>query len=105
MFSGNEIRAALREAKNTGVGGRVDNTMYSQEWGEFQDKQQAQVAGCRDYYTNAPATRVHVVDGMEEPLERSRLYGPFNLEVVRWAQMCPYITLGTDADGREYVEY
>jgi hypothetical protein len=85
---------------------RIDNSIYNKDDLSYQDRQQAQVAACRDFYTDHTNNRMSVLfaDEVEEPLERTRLYGPFALDVVQWAIMCK-VTLGVDADGREYVEY
>ena len=74
---------------------------------ELQDHQERQVGGCRDYYTEVSQDRRTVRDNVDAPLERTRLYGPFPLDVVRWALILgkDQLTMGVDADGREFVEY
>lgn len=86
---------------------RIDNSRYNPDDLSYQDRQQAQVAACREFYTDVTNNRMSVLDydEVEEPLERTRILGPFPLDVVRWALMCPFIKLGVDADGREFVEY
>ena len=87
----------------------IDNLMYDPKYSDLQDTQQAQVAACREFYTETPmaTNRISVLDfdEVEEPLERTRLYGPFCLEVLEWVRMCPLVKLMVDADGRECVEY
>lgn len=43
----------------------------------------------------------------EEPLEKTRLYGPFSLEVILWMnKLGPVLVkMGWDSDGKEYIEY
>jgi len=85
----------------------VDNGMYDPKCQEYQDRQQAQVAACRDFYREVNVDRISVLDydEVEEPLERSRLIGPFNLDVLEWVRRNPLVKLMVDADGRECIEY
>ena len=86
---------------------RIDNSIYNKDDLSYQDRQQAQVAACREFYCDSTNNRMSVLfaDEVEEPLEKTRLHGPFVLDVVKWAMMNPFVTLGVDADGKEYVEY
>jgi hypothetical protein len=85
----------------------VDNGMYRASVDMYQDRQQAQVAACRDFYREVNVDRISVLDydEVEEPLEKTRIYGPFGLEVLEWVRMNPLVKLMVDADGRECVEY
>ena len=85
----------------------VDNGMYDPKYSDLQDTQQAQVAACRDFYREVNVDRISVLDydEVEEPLERSRLIGPFNLDVLEWVRRNPLVKLMVDADGRECIEY
>ena len=86
---------------------KIDNSVYDPKYTDFQDLQQAQVAACRFYYTEKPCNRMSVLDfdEVEEPLERTRLQGPFSLGVLQWVRMNPFVKLFVDADGRECIEY
>ncbi len=72
-------------------------------------RQETQLLACRQFYTFAPLIPLRVVDEHPAlaPLERTRLYGPFPVEVVMWFNrvMLPGMKFGHDVDGREYVEY
>jgi hypothetical protein len=85
----------------------VDNGIYDAKYSELQDNQQVEVAACRDFYTEVNVDRISVLsfDEVEEPLERSRIYGPFTLDVVYWVKQFPFVKLLVDADGRECIEY
>jgi hypothetical protein len=87
----------------------VDYGMYNPKCLDFQDEQQRQVACCRDFYVDRQKSvdRISILDAdeVEEPLERTRLYGPFCLDVLRWVKMNPFVQLIVDADGKECVEY
>ena len=85
----------------------IDNGIYDPKYTDFQDNQQAQVAACRDFYREVNVNRMSILDfdEVEEPLEKTRIYGPFELDVVRWVLQCPFVQLIVDADGKECIEY
>ena len=87
----------------------VNNLVYDPKYTDFQDLQQAHVAALRDFYTETPMStnRMSILDfdEVEEPLERSRIRGPFGAEVLVWVRMNPFVKIGIDADGRDYIEY
>jgi len=86
---------------------QIDNSLFSKDDLNYQDQQQRQVAACREFYTERPCDRISVLefDEVEEPLERTRIYGPFGLEVLQWVRMNPFVVLMVDASGRECIEY
>ena len=85
----------------------VDNGMYDRNYMDLQDTQQMQVAACRDFYTEVQVDRISVLsyDDVEEPLEKSRIYGPFCLAILDWVRRNPLVKLMVDPDGRECIEY
>ena len=67
--------------------------------------QDRQLAACRDFYNFEPLIPMSVIE-VEEPLEKTRMYGPFSLEVMLWTRkMGSLVTMGWDANGKEYIEY
>ena len=72
------------------------------------DRQEAQVAGCRDYYM--PDRKVlRVVEPLDTPEEKTRIHGPFDAETMSWYLLqCVRGTMpinhGTDARGL-YIEF
>ena len=72
--------------------------------------QEREILACREFYYE-PKIRLTVMHGMpDEPLEKTRIRGPFSAEVVSWYArlntLAPQlIKLGTDADGFDYIEY
>ena len=67
--------------------------------------QDRQLAACGALMADEPMIPLRIVHG-EEPLEKTRLHGPFGVEVIAWVmKMGSLATMGWDADGREYVEY
>ena len=88
----------------------VDNSRYDRDDNNYQDHQQRQVAACREFYTEADDKKLNRIsilqDVFEEPLEKTRIYGPFELDVVRWVlQAGSLVRLIVDADGKECIEY
>ncbi len=74
--------------------------------------QERQLLACREYYSeqDKPCTRTYIREEMQEPLEKSRLYGPFSFEVVLFLQKLrtwgiSSVQFGWDVNGKEYVEY
>lgn len=70
--------------------------------------QDRQLQACRKLMVDEPLIPVTVVSEFE-PLEKTRLYGPFDLDTVAWVvkmrTQCPrFVTLGQDENG-EYVQY
>jgi hypothetical protein len=65
----------------------VDYGMYNPKCLDFQDEQQRQVACCRDFYVDRQKSvdRISILDAneVEEPLERTRLYGKSSYGRVR----------------------
>ena len=84
----------------------INNSLYNRDDNNYQDLQERQVAALREFYMDGENGRMTVLlaEDVEEPLELTRIYGPFCLDVVEWAIKCK-VTLGVSADGREYVEY
>lgn len=76
---------------------------------EVTHDQQRELLAMREFYgfQDKPCTRVHIkeFDEVELPLEKSRILGPFGLDVLAWVRKNPFVTMGWDADGREYIEY
>ena len=85
----------------------IDNSLFHRDDLNYQDVQEQQVAALRDFYPAGERNRMSVLDydEVEEPLEKTRLVGPFSLDMVRWAMQCPFVTLLVDADGKEVIEY
>ena len=70
--------------------------------------QERQLAACEGLMRIEPLIPIRIVlqEDVEMPLEKSRLYGPFSIEVVAWVNKVGSLAkMGWDADGREYVEY
>ncbi len=70
--------------------------------------QDIQLMACRKLMANEPLIPVRVVEHEEvfSPLERSRIRGPFGVEVVGWIiKMGSLVKMGWDADGVQYLEY
>lgn len=67
--------------------------------------QERQLLALAPLMLDEPIIPMTVVDG-KEPLEKTRLYGPFTIEVVAWIhRMGNLVTMGWDVDGKEYIEY
>lgn len=86
---------------------KIDNSTYNPADIDYQDRQQAQVAALRDFYRDVPTNRMTVLDfdEVEEPLEKTRIRGPFNAEVLVWVRMNPFVKIFVDADGYDCIEY
>lgn len=76
--------------------------------------QDREMLAMRDFYANSekPCTRVHVRENDEvfTPLEGTRMFGPFSIDVLHWVvkvncAVPGYVTMGHDASGREYLQY
>ncbi len=82
--------------------------MQANEW--MTSNQDRQLLALREWYEVREYPMIHsIIDTVNEPLERTRIAGPFDLETVMWAarlfkQGFP-VTFGHDADGKEYVEF
>lgn len=89
---------------------KIDQLVYDAN-SETLTGQFADIAACRHFYTERVNTRVHVFDTLaeaEEPLEKTRLYGPFSLDVVDWVlrlSRVGLVKMFVGADGREVIEY
>jgi hypothetical protein len=79
------------------------------EWAA--SNQERELLAMREFYADSakPCTRVHVVEEIDQLLEKTRLYGPFGIEVMAWvvkvnAYLPGYIKMGWDSNG-EYIQY
>lgn len=82
------------------------------EWAT--ERQEHEMLAMRDFYANSekPCTRVHIrdFDDVEPLLEQTRLFGPFDIDVLHWvakvnATVPGYIKMGHDIGGRQYIQY
>ena len=89
---------------------RSEQVRREQQKMEVTSLQERQLLGLREYYAEVPSTNLRVVDE-EEPLERSRLYGPFDAPTMLWVGkirgFAPgRIVVGHDPERRrDYIEY
>ncbi len=72
-------------------------------------EQEIQLLACRSMLSREKLIPISIVE-REEPLEKTRLFGPFDLETLAWVckvreQHQSLIEFGWDADGRSYIEY
>jgi hypothetical protein len=77
-------------------------------------EQDREILAMRDFYafSEKPCTRVRVreIDEVEPALEQTRLFGPFDVDVMFWvakvnAVVPGYVKMGHDASGRQYIQY
>jgi hypothetical protein len=80
------------------------------EWAA--SNQERELLAMRGFYADSaqPCTRVHAVEEIDEPLEKTRLYGPFSIEVMAWVMKVNtyfpgYVKMGWDSNGSEYIQY
>jgi hypothetical protein len=92
------------------VNNNMKNFDVVNEWAA--SDQERELMAMRGFYADSakPCTRVHVVESIDEPLEKTRLYGPFTIEVMAWIMkvntLSPgYVKMGWDVQGKEYVQY
>lgn len=80
------------------------------EW--MTSNQDRQILALREWYDVAEFPMINsIIDTINEPLEKTRIHGPFNLDTVEWVVRLKVhnpefrVTFGHDADGREYLEF
>jgi hypothetical protein len=94
---------------------KYDNLSFNPKDGNYQDAQERQVAALRAFYPKTKSNlRKGTLDELFPPLDRGRLYGPFTADVVFWLMQISRknsptvvdaaVTVGIDAEGREYIE-
>lgn len=77
--------------------------MQNQQVTDFWGEELASFLNAMD--PDEPLIPMRVVEE-QQPLEKTRLFGPFSIEVIAWVvKMGSLCRMGWDADGREYVEY